>query len=287
MNNESIQIRKILPDDIQRAMKLVYAEGWNQTERDWQLLIENPQNVCFVAEIDDRLVGTAAAINYFNTVAWIGMVLVNKEYRGRGISKILLSSVFEKLSSCKSIKLDATPAGQAVYEKLGFVNEYQIFRMLNTSFDCLQSKDLKIIPKKVQETDIPLIIVLDKHSFGSDRTQLISSLIKEFPEKSWVLKQNDKILGFALGRKGNRYHQIGPVSAQSSDYAKLLITYALKDLSTQSVVIDVLDDKRELANWLISVGFVKQRSFMRMFLKTNPFPGQISFQYLISGPEFG
>lgn len=287
IDKESIHIRKLLSEDIERAMNLVLAEGWNQTEKDWQLLIGNPLNECLAAEADGKLLGTATAINYSNNVAWIGMVLVDKEYRGNGISKILLSSIFEELKSCKSIKLDATPAGQAVYKKLGFAYEYQISRFVNTSYESLHCTETKIIPQKVKKKDIPSIIEFDLYSFGSDRTQLIRSLVKDYPDKSWVLKQNNKIIGFALGRKGNKYHQIGPVSALSSDNAQLLITHALKNLYRQSIVIDILDDKQELSEWLNSVGFMKQRCFTRMFLNNNPFPGEISFQYLICGPEFG
>lgn len=284
---KSIQIRKLLSEDIERAMKLVFAEGWNQTEKDWQLLIINPHNECLVAEADGKLLGTASAINYLNNVAWIGMVLVDKEYRGNGISKILLSYIFEELKSCKSIKLDATPIGEAVYKKLGFVSEYQISRFVSTSFETLHCKETKIIPQKVKKKDIPSIIEFDLHSFGVDRTQLIRSLVKDYPDKSWVLKQNDNIIGFALGRKGNKYHQIGPVSARSSGNAQLLITHALKDLYRQSIVVDILDDKQELSAWLNSIGFMEQRCFTRMFLKNNPFPGEKNLQYLICGPEFG
>jgi GNAT superfamily N-acetyltransferase len=287
MNNESIQIRELLPEDIESAMGLVLAEGWNQTEKDWQLLTSNPLNYCFVAEVEGKVVGTATAINYSNMVAWIGMVLVNKDYRGRGISKILLSTLFDKLKSCISIKLDATLAGQPIYEKLGFKSEYLIARLVNISFESSQLADFRTIPQKIQVKDIPSIIEFDKHAFGSDRTQLIRSLVLDYPEKSYFLKKKNKISGFILGRKGNKYHHIGPVSAQSSDTAKLLIAHVLKTLCDQPIVIDILDDKQELTEWLTTAGFVKQRSFTRMFLKSNSFPGEIGFQYLITGPEFG
>jgi hypothetical protein len=48
-----------------------FAEGWNQTEKDWQLLIRNPLNYCIAAKIEGKVVETATAINYFNNVVWI------------------------------------------------------------------------------------------------------------------------------------------------------------------------------------------------------------------------
>ncbi len=112
-------------------------------------------------------------------------------------------------------------------------------------------------------------------------------LIKEYHAKAWLLKRDSNITGFALGRAGNKYYQIGPVVASNITDAKNLITKALADLIMQPVVVDVLCDKEELIAWLNSIGFIKQRHFIRMYKNENIFPGVIDKQYLIAGPEFG
>ena len=133
MKKTDLIVRPMRPGDIAYAMNLSNAEGWNQTERDWRLFIESPQNVCLVTEYNKKIIGTTTAMNYSDQIAWIGMVLVDQEYRGQGVSKSLLTNILEKLLSCKSIKLDATPAGQQVYTKFGFRDEYPITRMVNPS----------------------------------------------------------------------------------------------------------------------------------------------------------
>ena len=275
------------PADIGYASKLSNAEGWNQTERDWNLLIGNPQNPCLVAEWGNKVIGTTTAINYSDKVAWIGMVLVDKEYRGRGVSKSLLKNIFEKLESCKSIKLDATSAGQAVYKKFQFEEEYFIARMTNSSGKSSPIIDYDIIPRLIQLKDIPEIVAFDELAFGAKRNQLIEFLFKEYPGKAWLLKRNERIVGFALGRDGNNYHHIGPVMASTTIDAKILIKKALMELYNQPVVVDVPYDKEDLLTWLNSIGFIKQRHFVRMYKEKNPYPGIIAKQYLICGPEFG
>lgn len=52
--------------DIESAIKLPNAEGWNQTEKDGKLLIENPENVCMVAECSNKVIGTITAIQLIN-----------------------------------------------------------------------------------------------------------------------------------------------------------------------------------------------------------------------------
>jgi len=288
MQNGSFILRSMQPGDIESAMKLSEAEGWNQTKKDWQLFLEDDGNICIVAESGSKVVATTTAINYSNQVAWIGMVLVNKAFRGRGISQSLLTSVIEKLERCKSIKLDATPQGQQVYKKLGFEDEYLIARMTISSMkDFSLATNKSSFPKLIHNNDHPQVIALDENSFGANRMQLIGSLLREFPAKAWMLKQNNTITGFALGRDGSRFHHIGPVVASTVEDARLLLATALKKLIGQPVAVDVLSDKEDLISWLNSIGFTKQRHFTRMYKKDNPFPGLPSRQYLICGPEFG
>jgi len=272
--------------DILHAMKLSGAEGWNQTEKDWKLFIESPQNVCVLAERNKEIIGTTTAINYSDRIAWIGMVLVAKEYRGQGVSKLLLANILKQLESFPSIKLDATPEGQRVYKKFDFKDEYLITRMTIASVKNF-SLDDDIAPEPIQLKHIEEVTAFDELVFGANRKQLIESMIKEYPHKAWLLKRNDSIAGFALGRKGSRYHHVGPVFGLNITDVKILIKRALKELTNQSVVMDVLYEKEDLINWLNSIGFIMQRQFVRMYKKENPFPGIINKQYLICGPEFG
>lgn len=287
MRKTGFILRNMKLIDIESGLRLSNAEGWNQTEKDWELLIENAGNVCMVAEWNNKVIGTTTAINYSNDVAWIGMVLVDKEHRGQGVSKALLTNIFKELRGCRSIKLDATPEGQRVYKKLDFKEEYTITRMVNPSVKHVPNPEGDALVQPVQANDVPEIISLDEFIFDANRTQLIKYLVNEYPEKAWLVKRNDQLTGFALGRDGNKYHQIGPVIASTTDDAKILISKALNKLIGRPTVVDVLHDKEDLVNWFTSMRFIKQRQFVRMYKKENRSPGIAGKQYLISGPEFG
>lgn len=283
-----VSLKILTVQDFGQAIKLSNAERWNQTEKDWKLLVGNPENICLAATDGEKVIGTATAINYANDVAWIGMMLVDREYRGRGVSKLLLSGLFDRLKSCRSLKLDATSAGQPVYQKFGFKDEYLIHRMTAPSVS------LKALPfddghslEKVQPNNIPEVIEYDKQVFGANRRQLIEFLIENDPENVWMIRREGQIRGVALGRKGTRFYQIGPVFASCTEDAKKLIAKSLEGLVPQPLVIDILDDKKELMDWLIILGFSQQRPFVRMYQNENPFPGMPENQFLICGPEFG
>lgn len=283
-----VTIRPLAIEDIGEAIQLSHAERWNQTEKDWKLLIQNSENICLAAELNGKLVGTSTAINYNNVVAWIGMVLVNREYRGRGVSKWLLSELFKQLKHIQSVKLDATPAGQPVYRKFGFKDEYLLQRMTADSVSTKAISNANMnLPERIQPGDFSEVIEFDMQIFGANRMQLIEFLIKNNPENSWMIKRDGKICGVVLGRNGSRFYQVGPVLAANVKDARLLIGKAIEGVKGQPVVVDVPADKKELKEWLNEIGFQMQRPFIRMYQHENPFPGIQERQFLICGPEFG
>ena len=275
-----------MKSDIDDAMKLVQAEGWNQTENDWRFLIEQPGNVCLAAEVDGKLVGTATAAIYSGKLAWIGMLLVNNQFRGKGVGTLLLHAIIQKLNNVQSVKLDATPAGREVYKKYGFKEEYRILRMIRkpSAFKPIHSRFL--ILRNVKN-DLHRVKDFDENVFGIRREELVGFLQKHFTLPGLQVIRNNKIMGILLGRAGNNYVQLGPVSAVSSETAIGLVSEALAEMEQHPIVIDVLEDKKNLIDWLISVGFEKQRPFTRMYLNKNSFPGKPENQFLICGPEFG
>jgi len=288
MKKAAFIIREMHPEDITGAMKLSAAEGWNQTENDWRFLIENPRNIVVVAECSNTIIGTTTAMNYSASVAWIGMVLVDNEFRGQGVSRSLLTNILKKLSSFKSVKLDATPAGQNVYKKFDFRNEFEIVRMTNLSIEKISvQNDEKIFPERIEPGLLKKIIDFDKNIFGINRSWLIKYLLSQYPQKAWMIKRNNAIAGIALGRAGNKYHHIGPVFAQNINDVKSLIASAANELKHQPIVADVLFDKKDLISWLNTNGFTVQRKFVRMYKGENLFSGNAGNQYLICGPEFG
>jgi GNAT superfamily N-acetyltransferase len=280
-------IRTMSPDDLDQALGLSMKEGWNQTMRDWKLLLDSPDNICLVAEKDNRVAGTATALNHENKIAWIGMVLVDKSLRGLGAGKMLLENIIGRLKHLESVKLDATPAGEPLYRKLGFIEEHRIFRM---TCDARKRQSEKISYKglhRITEDNIPEVLNLDRAIFGADRSYQLMKVFNENPGRAFCIKIKNSPYGFAFGRDGSRFSYIGPVSALTLDSAIHLIAKTLELLNNQSIAIDVLEDKKDLIDWLESTGFVKQRHFIRMYLKNNPYPGIVHNQYLISGPEYG
>ena len=93
-------------------------------------------------------------------------------------------------------------------------------------------------------------------------------------------------MGYSLGRPGHRATQLGPIIADETATAQLLIQHALAK-TAGLVYIDVPDAQTEFTQALIDAGFTRQRGFMRM-AKDAPRPMlPTASVYAIAGPDLG
>jgi len=124
-----IHIRRMTTADIPLGMQLKEQAGWNQTEADWLRFLDLEPDGCFVAEWNGEPVATTTTC-ILGDVAWVAMVLVDAGVRRHGIGTALMQQALRFLDerNVRSIRLDATPLGRPVYEKLGFVPDYQLAR---------------------------------------------------------------------------------------------------------------------------------------------------------------
>ncbi|QXD22848.1 GNAT family N-acetyltransferase [Opitutia bacterium ISCC 51] len=280
-------IRQMRETDLPAAMRLKNAEGWNQKVADWAFYLKHDPGLCLVAEVDDQVVGTVMAINYNNQVAWIGMMIVEKPYRKYGVSTALLNEVITRLKDCQSIKLDASPAGSHVYEKLGFVVELELQRMIATSLSAPVGSPSKDLIQRIQESDIPDLIEFDSQTFGASRVGLIHYLAGSRLDVGWIARCQGEVTGFLLIREGTLYHQVGPLFAQSEALACQLFSLTAKHLEDNPVTVDIHTSKSAFREFLLSLGFETQRPFYRMYLNKNPFPGLPDCQFTLASPEVG
>ena len=286
--NLPFRLRTMCIEDLEAAMELKNAEGWNQTLSDWELFIENSPESCLVATDGDRVIGTVTGINYDNKVAWIGMMLVNQAYRGQGVSKKLMSAVIQTLGTASSIKLDATPAGYPVYEKLGFKQEYALIRMTTDKFSpslIVEENSANVIP--LTSENLFEIFPMDKDAFGSDRKLVLMHAQRQQPHLACMYKEDGNVKGFLLARSGTRYLHIGPMVATDTQVAKTLLRFACTRIGDVPLVLDASISNSNWVSWLESCGFKKQRDLYRMYLKSNSHPGNPEQCFLVAGPELG
>ena len=261
---------------IQQALALSAEAGWNQTADDWALFIAH--GTLFGEIIDGGLVATAAALPYGEAFGWISMVLTTRAQRGRGLARRLTAAATATLRDRgRAALLDATPAGAAVYEKLGFVPLCTMQRWQGEG-------RAQRMPSG--EPDLAC------DAFGADRSFLLDRFLARPGTQCFAAADS-----FAFLRAGAIAAQIGPVVGPvvnpvvgpvggPPQDAAALVRAAIAAASGR-VFIDVLQAGEGLLPMLADDGFTEQRSFTRMALGCPCLPGDAARLLVAASPEFG
>jgi GNAT superfamily N-acetyltransferase len=257
-----MHIRRMTPADIDLGMRLKAQAGWNQTEADWRRYLRLQPDGCFIVEIDGVGVGTTACF-VFGPVAWIAVVLVDEAMRGRGIGTALMRQALAFLDhlGIPSVRLDATPLGRPIYEKLGFSADGEIARYEGTM---PAAADTIAHVEKIASADLDVICALDDQISGADRRRLLSHLYEEGPDAFCVYRGRGAIEGFAASRPGANARQIGPCSATTPEAGAALLSEMRRRFAGQRVFIDVPLTNAASVQAVEAMGLKVQRHLLRM-----------------------
>ena len=287
------ELRSLTEADIFTALHFCAAAGWNQTEDDWRCLLKLEPDGCFGAFENGVLLGTATTARYEpasgpGSFAWIGMMLVDRTQRCRGIGSDLFGKCVAYLDACgvETIRLDATALGKKVYDKFGFDSEYGIERYtgIAQALPAL-SGAWRIAPLRADE--IEALTAFDALVFGARRKLVLESWRNARPECALVARIGGIITGYSLARDGARFQQIGPIVGNTPELCEALLREALAHLDEKNVLIDVVAKNAWAAPLLERCGLVHQRPFTRMFRGPNAAPGQPGKMLAICCPELG
>jgi len=273
-----VVLRVMTASDLAVGMRLKEAAGWNQTEADWRRALDLEPEGCFVAEQDGTPAGTVTTC-IFERVAWIAMMLVEPAHRGQGIGRALMQHALEFLDDrqIQTVRLDATPMGQPLYEKLGFRAEYT----LNRHEGILPPSEF--VAQVGKAHDVESLLRLDREITATDRRKLLLRLFSERPEAVRVVRDAGE--GFLTARPGARALHLGPCIATGAA-GSLLFRDACHRLAGQRVFVDIPEAHAAATNLARAWGLTVQRPLVRMS-RGQPVHERLDGLWASSGPEKG
>ncbi|MEN3337436.1 MAG: hypothetical protein V7647_1112 [Acidobacteriota bacterium] len=283
-------IRHLTDNDMQDALALSTSAGWNQQLDDWRML-RSISAASFGVEKDSRIVGTAIAIDY-GRFGWIAMMLVAPAFRGQGLGARLLEAALSSLPSDRPVRLDATPAGRALYERYGFEDESRLTRFVIPAAP-LTSPGGAPATRALTTVDLPLVSSEDAAVFRGIRSAVLAWTLQRAPNYAWIIEEAAGRPQYVFGRPGRLFDQIGPVVAADDPSATALVQSALASAHGRSVVIDAFESGGAVPAWLRASGFAAERPLFRM--RRSP-PGMSRAtaprslrmtEFAIAGPDFG
>ncbi len=259
-------------------MRLKEAAGWNQTEQDWRNVMRIEPEGCFGIDCDGTLAATATAVCYGSELAWIGMVLTDPAFRGRGFARRLMCHALDFLATrgVEWIKLDATDMGKPLYCSLGFEDECLIERWGRQPAPCDG-------PELPPLEEIPA--ALDREAFGADRSALLRLLA---PMGSVQGPEG----GYAMSRPGTKAAYFGPCVSRSAEEARTLLRWFLARHPGQAAYWDLLESNPAAMELAREFGFQPLRKLWRQAVRRlnaagSTLPRNDGLVFGTAGFEFG
>ena len=288
-------IRLLQDSDLEQALGLSSAAGWNQQADDWQMLLRLAAAGSYCASLNGRIVGTAIGIDYVG-FGWIAMMLVDEQYRGHGVGGRLLEAALEAIPGDRPVRLDATPMGRPLYRRYGFEDEAELTRhVAEPGSPGAAEVDPELEAAAVRSmtsADLNLVLSIDPQVFGGRREAVLKWSADRAPQYAWIVQDRAGEAHYCFGRHGRLFDQIGPVVTSEVTIGRALVSAALRSACARPVAIDAFTAPDSFSRWLVSRGFEDQRPLYRMIrqpraapVPSEPVPYPLR-QLAIFGPEF-
>lgn len=250
---------RIVAEHVPAAHDLSLEVKWPHRLQDWQFVERLGSG--FVAEDPGGLVGTAMYWKHDARYASLGMVIVSPARQGHGIGRQLMSMVLDELDGW-TVLLHATPSGQPLYARLGFVP----YGAINQHQGIVT--DLPIVSlapgerlRPIGTSDRVKLAELATQASGMSRGVVLPALLET--ADGIVLDRDGEAIGFALSRRFGRGYAIGPVIAPDLDRAQALISHWISMRTRKFLRIDVPADCG-LSGWLEERGLKHVDSVVAM-----------------------
>jgi len=214
------------------------------------------------ATLDGNLAGTVSAIDY-RAFAYIGMMAVQPELRGRGIGRELMVRILESLAKngCPAALLDATAMGEPLYRDLGFVPGGQADTYRQQNACALAAPSVAVRP--ASQADLPALAAFDLPIFGGDRQRLLEVYMEDFPGRLLIAHTVERqVSGYLLAQM----RSLGPWAAVDTATASSLLATALRLEFSHELVVVTPAENPHAAGLLADAGFVRQSSLPHMRL---------------------
>jgi GNAT superfamily N-acetyltransferase len=213
---EGFEIRELSAADVDAAVALARAQGWRDRRRFYDFVLRTTTCQPLAGVLGGRVIATGLA-TASGPVGWLGAIVVDAEFRGRGFGRAVTEELCHRLraAGCTTLSLEATDAGRPMYEKMGF--------QLVTHYHQIQADHLPEPPippdgariRRLEAADLPAIYELDRLATAEDRSVPLRVLAEIGTELQgvvggrgtglgagvaggWVLERAGAVSGFLL-----------------------------------------------------------------------------------------
>lgn len=278
-------IERFSEKDIKDLLVLSKLEKWDYSEADLHTIFSSG-DVFGHRNEKGNIVSSVAVILYKNQSAFIGMVIVRKDYRKQGLAGQLMKHCLQTLSPEVNAYLIATKEGEHLYKKAGFKTVDYVSKYISSEYIPRAFKTSGVYTRSLTRRDFKEVVKLDEAAFGDNRKLFLKSRIQQ-AEKAVVLQnEQNKMTGYGLAVRTPSNIVIGPVIAPNAEAAMLVIDELAKNYK-EKLRIDLSSHEETLKKLMENHGFQLQNEPPVMAYGVNPLPARQGNLFAIAAQAFG
>ncbi len=276
-------------------LSVVESAGWAYALTDIERLMRVDPEAMLVATAggvaSDEVLGCVYASRW-GGLGFIGLLLVRPDLRGQGLGGRLAREGVSALIArgCATVGLDAVPEAITLYRRLGFVPDWESFRMtVDTSIDDRPPASSKA--RAATDDDMSMVLAIDLAGWGADRSRLLRALHRSGAGRFAVAPVEGPVRAFGVVRRGVRGWRMGPWVAETTeegdDAARAVLAWAMDTATPEPIAMGVPAYNGRAVEALNRIYAVRMRSCTRMYLG-DPGPARAApGSWAIGAPEKG
>jgi ribosomal protein S18 acetylase RimI-like enzyme len=212
-------------------------------------------------------------------LAWIGNVIVDKQFRGRHIGQSLVQHAVSYLKSIRvnCIGLYCFSNNVGFYDTLGFVKDLEFLRLRREG-----DLPYPVVRELSEPLTLSRLIEIDRKGFGADRSKLLRALIRT-SNGTYFGFSSKRSAAYLMVKKYVDMYDFGPgvgINVSKVELAKLL-SVGISCARKRPIELSCFAKNRTILRLLETQGFRTINRGYRMFLNQRARLGNERDNYLL------
>jgi GNAT superfamily N-acetyltransferase len=233
-NRNALLIRTMTLADLDLALDLAAAEGWNPGLQDAIPFSAADPEGFLLGELAGEPIGTISAVRYGQDFGFIGCFIVRPQWRGQGYGRQLWQAALNRLAG-RNLGLDGVLAQVENYQRSGFQTVYQHQRYSGIG----QPGHLISPIQALSALPFTALCRYDRQHFGYNRTPFLQAWLQTYGGYGWF--QADRLQGYGVIRPCRQGFKIGPLFADTPEIAGALFQALSTQAAHQPIFLDIPD----------------------------------------------
>ncbi len=235
MEVPGVTLRKMKREEAAIAVDWAAAEGWNPGLRDAACFWPVDPEGFFCAEIDGKIVGTAAVVNYDDNFSFGGFYIVDPAHRAGGIGMQLARYAMSHAGK-RVLGVDGVVAMVPKYEGSGDL----FLHYNNARYEGSGGGKMPDGLTSLMDVKFADLLAYDTAHFPAQREAFLRCWIRQ--ESHFGLARLDregKISGYGVRRACRNGHKIGPLFARDRATAELILDGLVAGIPGEPFFLDI------------------------------------------------